>query len=318
MLPASAASRRLSARLVLATAPIGTQRGQARRSGRPRKWRWSDVGYEGGMANAILDLWRRGIRAELAEVVAEARELIGWSQRELADRSKTSHTTVWRIETGSADHLDLVVVDRILTALGIRASLQLNTRHLEDRRRQRDAVHARLTGYVARRLQRAGWLTSTEVAIGDEEPRGWIDLLAFREADAALLVEESKTELPDMGAMQRTVAFYEREAARTARQLGWRPRTIATVVIVLDSAAVASRLGDNRDLAQRAFPTPPARLQAWIDRPGAPAPSGWTMAMVDPARRQGPWLRPTPVSSRRRTHAYANYADAAARLRLRR
>ena len=270
------------------------------------------------MANTTLELHRRGFAAQLADTVREARALIGWSQRELAARSTTSHTTVWRIERGVAGHLDLAAVERVLTALGIRTALQLDSRHLGDRRRQHDAVHARLTGYIARRLERSGWVTRTEVPIGVGPPRGWIDLLAFREADHALLVDESKTELDDLGAIQRSVAFYEREALTVARLAGWHARSVVVALLLLDSTSVARRLVENRDLARRAFSGDAQQLQAWIDGPGAPRPRGWTVAMVDPAGRRGAWLRPTPLTSGRRSWAYVDYADAAAKLRRRR
>ena len=270
------------------------------------------------MTGQSLELGRRAFGPQIADVVREARELIGWTQRELAERARTSHTTIWRLEHASSNHLDLAAIERVLSALGVRATLQMDARHLEDRRRQQDGVHARLTGFVARRLERVGWLTRTEVPIGDGVPRGWIDLLAFRQADAALVVEESKSDIVDMGGLQRSVAFYEREASAAARALGWRPRHVVVVVVVLDSVAVARRLIENRDIARRAFPERADELGSWIDDPAATRPRGWAMAMADPASRRSRWLLPTPLHSTRRTLAYANYADAAARLRARR
>ncbi|HEY5436751.1 MAG TPA: helix-turn-helix transcriptional regulator, partial [Candidatus Limnocylindrales bacterium] len=187
------------------------------------------------MSNQYLELGRRGFVPQLADVVSEARRLIGWSQRELAHRAQTSQATIWRIERGRSEHLDLLATERVLTALGIRATLQLDARHLEDRRRQQDAVHARINGYIARRLERDAWRPATEVPIGDGVPRGWIDILAFRDADSALLVEESKTEIPDFGALQRSLAFYQREAPFVARRLGWKPRRVVVLVAALDS-----------------------------------------------------------------------------------
>ena len=266
------------------------------------------------MPDAHLDLGRRGFAAQLADVVREARELVGWTQRELAARAHTSQATVWRMENCLAPHLDLLVVERVLTALGIRSSIDLDARHLADRRRQRDAVHARLTGYVARRLERAGWATATEVPLGSDIPRGWIDLLGYRPADQALLIEETKTEIPDVGGLQRSLAFYEREAWGVARRLGWRPRRSAVLVVALDSVALGRRLADNRDLVIRAFPASVAGIAAWLADPVAAPPGGWGLGMADPAVRQAAWLRPTVLGSRRRPAAYADYADAASRL----
>ena len=266
------------------------------------------------MPDLRLDLGRRGFAPQLADVVRDARQLVGWTQRELATRARISQAAVWRIENGLAHHLDLLVVERILAALGIGASLDLDARHLADRRRQRDGVHARLTGYVARRLERAGWTTATEVQLGDPVPRGWIDLLGYRPADHALLVEETKTEIPDFGGLQRSLAFYQGGAWDAARRLGWRPRRSAVLVVALDTSALGRRLADNRDLVTRAFPASVDGIAGWLAAPGSEPPRGWGLAMADPVARGAAWLRPTAIGARRRPAAYADYADAAARL----
>jgi transcriptional regulator with XRE-family HTH domain len=256
-----------------------------------------------------------GLAAGLADVVREARRLIGWSQRDLAARAQTSQTMVSRIERAKVSTLDALVVERVLTALGIRGALALNGRHLDDRRRQRDAVHVRLTGAVARHLERDGWQTATEVLLGDGAPRGWIDLLAFRPADRSLLIEESKTEILDLGALQRSLSFYEREAWAAARHLDWRPLRAVVLCAALDSEAVARRLLENRDIVSRTFAAPVLAIAAWLRDPDQAAPRNWALGMVDPAVRGRQWLRQSPVGGHRRAHAYANYAEAAVRLR---
>jgi len=277
-------------------------------------WEMSGPGYTEDMSTTLLELGDGTLVRQIGASIRDARILIGWSQRELADRAGTSQPVICRLELGKARAIDLLVVQRILAALGMRGHLELDTRHLADRRRQRDAVHARLSGFVARRLERAGWLTATEVPIGDEVPRGWIDLLAFRPADRALLVEESKTDIPDMGGLQRSLAFYDREAWACAAALGWRPSRSAAIVIALDSRAVAQRLSDNRDLVDRAFRSDAAELSAWLDDPGRSMPAAWTIAMCDPATRSGNWLRSADPGARRGPPRYVDYADAARRL----
>ena len=233
---------------------------------------------------------------------------------QLARRAETSQTMISRLESGHATGLEIAVVERVLTALGMRARLVIDGRHLEDRDRQRDGVHARLTGYVARRLDRAGWLIAAEVPIGDGPPRGWIDLLAYRPTDRALLVEETKTDLPDMGGLQRSVAFYQREASGAARRLGWQPTRMGVLVVLLDSAAVAGRLADNRELVTRSFPARIGDMVTWLATSGGPAPHGWGIGTFDPVSREKSWLRPTTLGSRRRPPAYRDYAEVAARL----
>ena len=251
----------------------------------------------------------------IAALLREARILVGWSQRELAARAGTSQSMISRLERGAGPVVDVLVLEKTLSALGIRASLDVDARHLRDRRRQADAVHARLNGMLARRLERLGWRTATEVPIGVGSPRGWIDLLAFRPADRSLLVDETKTEIGDLGGLQRSLSFYEQEAWASARRLGWRPARSAVLCVVLDSRAIAERLVENRELVARAFTGDVPSTLAWLAEPGHPVPRGWTLATADPVARGSTWLRPTTIGSRRKPPAYAHYAEAAARLR---
>ncbi len=266
------------------------------------------------MTATTIELGRRATSGAIADLVRDSRELIGWSQRDLAAAAGTSQTTICRLEAGTTASIGLDVVERVLEALGLRVSLSVNGRHLDDRRRQRDGVHARVNGFVARRLERWSWLTATEVRVGGDVPRGWIDLLAYREADRSLLIEETKTDLPDMGGLQRSLGFYQREAWDAARRLGWRPIRSSVLVVMLDSATVARRLADNRDLVGLAFPARIADVAAWLEDPSRQAPRGWAIGCCDPASRASAWLRPTMLGSRRRQPAYEDYADAAIRL----
>jgi transcriptional regulator with XRE-family HTH domain len=266
------------------------------------------------MPDTIIHLSQRGFEVELADLVRDARQLVGWTQRDLAARAGTSQATICRMEAGRCSTLDMRVIERVLKSLGVRIALQLNASHLTDRRRQLDAVHARLTGFIARRLGRLGWLTAGEVQLGTGAPRGWIDLLAFRPADRALLVEETKSDIMDMGGLQRSCAFYEREAVAAARGLGWRPASVTVLVVALDTEVIHRRLADARDLVMRAFPAPVGATAAWLEDPARPMPRGWTLATADPAARGSAWLRPTRLGGRRSRAAYTGYADAAVRL----
>jgi transcriptional regulator with XRE-family HTH domain len=266
------------------------------------------------MQDATVDLTRAAIGPWLATLLQRGRSLVGISQADLARRADTSEATIWRLEHGKADHIDLAVVERVLAALGMRGSLSVQGRHLDDRVRQRDGVHAVCNGYGGRRVRRFSWETVLEAMIGRDRPRGWIDLLGYRVADGALLVDETKSDLPDMGALQRSVAFYEREAPHVARDLGWDVRSVTVVVLALDTEVVARRLADSRAIVAQAFPGDVRTLDAWIRDQRAPRPRGWTLAMIDPASRGDVWLRRPVVGSVRRRPAYAGYADAAARL----
>ena len=274
--------------------------------------------YNGGMSNHILRLGEPGTVRELAGIIRDARRLVGWSQTELAARAGASQPALSRIETGRNARVDVDVAGRLLAALGLVADLTVRDLHLRDRERQADAVHSVLNGFIARRLERWSWLPVLEAQIGDRVPRGWIDLVAYREADRSLLVEETKTDIPDMGGLQRSLSFYQSMAWDVARGLGWNPTRIAVLVVALDSETMAARLADNRDTVTRAFPARIGGVAAWLADPERAAPSGWAIGTCDPATRERAWLRPTMLGARRRPPAYRAYADAAAALLRRR
>jgi transcriptional regulator with XRE-family HTH domain len=266
------------------------------------------------MTDRILRLGEPGAARELARVILDARRLVGWSQAELASRAGASQAALSRLERGRNAGLDLDAAGRFLAALGMTGDLAIRDVHLRDRERQVDAVHSVMSGYIARRLERWQWLPVLEAQVGDRAPRGWIDLVAYRAVDRSLLVEETKSDIPDMGGLQRSLTFYQSMAWEVARGLGWRPARIAVLVVALDSETVAGRLADNRQVVARAFPERVGDVAAWLADPARPAPRRWTLGACDPASRERAWLRPTTLGSRRRPPAYRDYADAAARL----
>jgi transcriptional regulator with XRE-family HTH domain len=270
------------------------------------------------MANRILRLGEPSAAREIAGIIRDARRLAGWSQAELAARAGASQPALSRIETGRNAGVDLDAAGRFLAALGMSADLTVRALHLQDRERQTDAVHSVMSGFIARRLERWDWPSVLEAQIGDVVPRGWIDLVAYRKSDRSLLVEETKTDIPDMGGLQRSLSFYQSRAWEVARGLGWRPTRIVVLVVALDSETIARRLADNREVITRVFPARTGDVVAWLSDPAKPAPNGWAIGTCDPASRERAWLRPTTLGARRRAPAYRDYAHAAASLRIRR
>ena len=119
--------------------------------------------------------------------------------------------------------MTLGATQRIFDALGVRATLRTELPIVDRSPPQADAVHSWLCGYVGRRLASAGFEVRHEVEIGTGRFRGWVDVMGYRPADRSLVTTEIKTDLPDIGSLQRTTAWYEREAWAAARRFGWRP-----------------------------------------------------------------------------------------------
>ena len=250
-------------------------------------------------------------------LVRDLRKAVGWSQLELAVRANVSQSLVSAIETGRATNVTVETLGRLLEAMGARLVIDAVPPFLGDRERQRDPAHIQCTNHVVRRLERAGWATATEVEIGGDRSRGWIDVLAYQRATKTLLVIEIKTEIVDLGAIERALGWYEREAWSAARRLGWRPGNVVGCLILLATEANDERLRDNREWFSRGFAIRAPGLSAIVTGDPQLETRSRGMAMVDPRSRRLRWLRTTRIDGRRSPAPYANYADFMSQTRLR-
>ena len=210
-----------------------------------------------------------------------------------------------RIEAGTVN-VSIDVAAGVCDALGVQLDLAFRTPFIVDRRPQRDAAHARCSSYVQRRLEAAGWLVAREVEIVHGRSHGWIDLLAFDPRSRTLLIVEIKTELDDLGRIERTVAWYEREAWSSGRRLGWRSIRAATWLLVLATEVNDERLRANRDLLGAAFPGRAAEAQELLA--GHTVAARRTLALIDPRSRRREWLIRSRVDGRRSLAPYRDYA----------
>ncbi len=239
---------------------------------------------------------------------------MGWSQRELSRRTGVPQTAISRLIRGRLDSIDLDQLAKIAVATGARLRVTFDAPFLLDRARQRDRVHARCIAYVAVRLRPAGWQVATEVEIRGSRGPGWIDVLAFNPVTGDLLVIEIKTQVDDLGQIQRTLSWYERRAWDAARRLGWEPRRTSSALLVLATGAVDGRLRANRRLLRMAFPGRAHELRAMVAEPATRRPTGWYLARIDPLSRVSTWLRSTVLDPSTTPSAHRDYADVARKL----
>jgi transcriptional regulator with XRE-family HTH domain len=251
----------------------------------------------------------------IAKSVHSTRLAIGWSQEDLGRRAKLSSSMVGKVERAEGD-LSLETTAAVLEALGVDVSLDLRAPFLADRRRQLEPAHARCVAFIQRNFERAGWLTAREVEIAHGRSHGWIDLLAFEPRTHALVVNELKTEIEDLGRIERTLAWYERAGWASAHDRGWRPRFVVGCLLVLDTERNHERLQANREALATGFPVRAPALSRWIADSQRPLPaSARALALVDPLRRRTEWLRAAPIDGRRTPAPYADYADFMRQLR---
>lgn len=249
------------------------------------------------------------VRVAFGRGCLETRIALDVSRRDLADRVGVSVRYIALIERGEANP-SLRLVERIATALGLDIQLEIRPPVFPAGPRLRDAVHARCSAYVDRRLRGLGWLTAREVEIVHGRSHGWIDLLAFDRRSGTLLIIEFKTRLDDLGGLERQLGWYERMAWQAARRLGWRPARIVSCVLALASDEVERVVRSHRDLLRVAFAMRASQIADLLDRPDADF-TGRGLALIDPSSRRRDWLIRTSIDGRRSRLRYRDYADAA-------
>ena len=241
--------------------------------------------------------------------IREVRTALGHSQAQLAGRVGRSQTFVSQVERGVATSLNVDDADRLCTALGATLVLNVESPRLLAGPRTRDAAHAACVGHVQRRLRSQGWHVRREVAIGTSQRPGWIDVLAWHPATGLLLVIEVKTELLDIGAVERQLHWYEREAPRAATRLGWRTKTVSSALVLLATGANDALVRQNARALVAAFPVRARQFAGVCDTGDASRQRGRAFAMIDPRSRARRWARSTILDGRRSPAPYANYAD---------
>ncbi|MEX1172245.1 MAG: helix-turn-helix domain-containing protein [Chloroflexota bacterium] len=265
------------------------------------------------------------LRTSFASLCRDTRTSLDITQRQLAAATGVSHGHIAAIETGRVNpSLDLV--ERIGEVLGLRLQLIGRPPVIVEPLRQRDLVHARCSGYVGRRYGSSGWETRRELEVASGRWHGWVDLLAFDPRTRTLVIVEVKTRIDDLGAIERQIAWYEREAPGLARNLGWRVDRIFTWLLLLASDEVDKGIRENRDALADGFPMRAPAMRGLLH--GEAAATGDRdprsrhgaiiatrgLALIDPRSRRRDWLIASRVDGRRSPAPYRDYADAARRL----
>jgi transcriptional regulator with XRE-family HTH domain len=256
------------------------------------------------------------MQLDVATAVRDTRRAVGWSQEELARRCGLGQTTISMVERNDGN-ASLDTIGSVLDALGIRPELRLRPPFI-DRRLQADIVHRKCAAYVRAKLEAHNWTVVEEVEIQDGRMHGWIDVLAFEPSSGCVLMGEIKTELHDLGQIERTMGWYERSAWRAASGLGWRPRSVVGILFLLATAAVEKRLAENVHAIKQSYPVRGIKVQAWLDRGSVDTPAGRGLALIDPRRRGRRWAWASMIDGSRAAPPYLDYAAAARALVWRR
>lgn len=207
-----------------------------------------------------MDLVRfgRGIRA--------LRMRRRWRQQDLADAAGASQSIVSRIERGLGGRLSADTLARVAQALGARVEVRLSWQG-EGLDRLLDREHARLVEFITRLLRRMGWDVRTEVTFWIRGERGSVDILAWHESTQTLLVTEIKSVVPDV---QATLSSMDRKARLgfdIAATVGWRPETIARLLVINASRTARRRISAHGATFDAALPHRIVQIRRYLANP---------------------------------------------------
>jgi transcriptional regulator with XRE-family HTH domain len=200
-------------------------------------------------------------------VIRAARIRRGWRQSDLAAAAGVSRSTVSRIERGAIHEIAFGVLSRVAGALDVRLELITRSRGA-DLDRLLNQKHAALAEAVIARLRRiGGWVVRPEVSFSEWGERGIVDLLAWHEQSASVLVIELKTEIVDVGELLGTLDRKRRLAREIAKPFGWRPTVIGVCLLVAEGRTGRRRVLAHGATFRAALPDDGRRLRAWLREP---------------------------------------------------
>lgn len=218
-----------------------------------------------------------------------------FTQAELSVRAHVSRNAVSAIERGRADQVRLAEIERVVSALGASIDLRIRWRG-EQLDRLLDEAHALTVAAVVGRLNRLGWKTAIEVSFSIWGERGSIDVLAWHATTATLLVVEVKSVIADLQSLLHGLDRKTRLAPEIAAKRGWRPKSVARLVVVAESPTSRGRARRHAAILDAALPLRGRELRAWMRSPSGPMSGLLFLSNVSGQRTT------TPIWRRERAH----------------
>lgn len=164
-----------------------------------------------------------------ANLLRLARVRLDLRQDDVSDRAGLSRACIAKHELGRIEGATVRTLRRHAEALGLTLEITLRgpTGELV-----KDEEHALLTQWVKRQLDPMGWQTEAEASYSIYGERGRIDLLGWWPDRRIVLVDEQKTDLPDVQDVLGTLDTKERLARQIARERGWDADAVAVLLVV--------------------------------------------------------------------------------------
>lgn len=135
-----------------------------------------------------------------------------------------------------------------------------------------DARHAAVVAASMALLRRLDWDVHPEVSYSIFGERGSIDVLAARENERAVVVEEAKAEIGNIGETIRKLD----EKSRLVRErigderFGWSPAAVGRLLVLSDTDTARRAVARNAAVLEPAFPARGPLVRRWLRAPVGP------------------------------------------------
>jgi transcriptional regulator with XRE-family HTH domain len=203
---------------------------------------------------------------QVGSVIRAVRIRRGLRQSDVAAAAGVSRPMVSLIECGGLERTPLRVVRRVAGALGV--SLQLAPRWRgAELAKLLDERHAVMVREVVRRLTAIGWQALPEHSFNVRGEQGSIDVLAWHPPTRGLLSVEVKTKLADLQDLLSKMDRKRRLAPTLARELGWRPLVVGSVLVLLGQTWARNAVDRFDPIFEAALPARTAEIHRWLRQP---------------------------------------------------
>jgi transcriptional regulator with XRE-family HTH domain len=209
---------------------------------------------------------------KIGAVVRSVRRRRGLRQRDVAALAGVSQWAVSQVERGQLELLRVRIVRRICAALEIRMSFDPRWRggQLD---RIADSRHAALVEEVVARLAPLGWEIVVEYTFSRYREQGAVDVLAWRDAERALLLVEVKTELDNLQSLLSVLDRKRRIVpGLVAVERGWRAAVLGTILVAPEGSTFRDGVARHQATFGAALPHRNVDVKRWIGQPVRASP----------------------------------------------
>ncbi len=214
-------------------------------------------------------------------------------QADVAAAAGVSRAMVSMIESGHLEQMSLRSIRHVGAALGVSVPFSPRWRGGEIARLL-DARHAALVRAIVQRLTAASWEVRPELTFAIFGENGALDAMGWHAATRALLVVEAKPVILDLQDTLSTLDRKRRLAPRLARELGWQPLLVGTVLAMPGESQARHTVEEFGPVVRAAYPAGSLEVRKWIRAPRGDIRGLWFLSDVNPGnagQRSGGALR---------------------------